>query len=61
MQFKVVREKLLHGAVLQANGWDKYFLCGMSLSNPSVLGKSKWEGENAFGRVLTSLQETFKH
>ena len=48
------------GLLVEANRNDKLFSCGLSLANPNVLDKNKWEGENVLGQILTSLRETFK-
>ena len=62
-QNEVLKQKLLssRGALVEANGRDKYFSCGLSLANPSILETSKWEGENILGQVLTSLREVLKN
>ena len=49
------------GLLVEANGRDNFFSCGLSLSNPNILDSNKWEGENVLGQILTSLRETFKN
>ena len=56
-QNEELKKKLLSslGALVEANRRDKFFSCGLSLSNPNILEKNKWERENVLGEVLTSL------
>ena len=49
------------GSLVEASRWDMFFSCGLSLSNPNILDRNKWEGENVLGQILTSLRETFKN
>ena len=53
-----LREKLLKtkGDLVEANGRDCYFSCGLSLSDPNILDKSTWCGENILGQILTQLR-----
>ena len=57
-----LKSKLLssQGTLVEANRRDTYFSCGISLSDPNILDRSKWLGENMLGRILTQLRETLK-
>ena len=61
-QNEELKKKLLSSrdALVEANRWDKFFSCGLSLTNPNMLEKNKWEGENVLGKELTSLREILK-
>ena len=53
-----LREKLLKtkGDLVEVNGRDCYFSCGLSLADPNILDKSTWRGENILGQILTQLR-----
>ena len=54
-----LRKKLLEtkGELVEANGRDCYFSCGIQLSDPAILDKSLWLGENILGQILTQLRK----
>ena len=49
------------GALVEANQRDNLFSCGLSLSNPQILERSRWTGQNILGDILTNLRNTLKH
>ena len=53
-----LRKKLLEtkGELVEANGRDYYFSCGIWLSDPAILDKSLWLGENVLRQILTQLR-----
>ena len=54
-----LKMKLLEtkGDLVEANGRDSYFSCGLPLSDPNILDKSTWLGENILGQILTQLRK----
>ena len=53
-QNKHLREKLVasQGLLVEANKKDKFFSCGLSLADPNILDKNKWEGQNILRETL---------
>ena len=48
------------GNLVEANRKDQFFSCGLALSDPNILDKSTWTGENILGDILTNLREVLK-
>ena len=40
---------------------DKYFSCGLALSDPSVIEESRWQGENVLGKILVDLRVVLRN
>ena len=57
-----LKSKLLHsqGTLVEANEKDKFFSCGLSLADPSILDSSRWLGSNVLGTILTDLRSSFR-
>ena len=49
------------GNLVEANHNDQFFSCGLALSDPNILDKSRWTGKNILGEILTNLRELLKH
>ena len=45
------------GEIVEANRHDKFFSCGLALSDERTLNKSNWEGTNILGQILMELRE----
>ena len=63
LQNQKLKKQLIEsqGSLVEANGRDNFFSCGLALSNPNILDRNKWQGENVLGQTLTSLRETLKN
>ena len=48
------------GEIVEANRHDKFFSCGLGLSDRNSLDKSKWEGSNILGQILMEMREHYK-
>ena len=54
LQKKLVQSR---GTIVEANKYDNFFSCGLSLSDSSIMEQSKWRGENCLGIILMQLRE----
>ena len=48
------------GILVEANEKDSYFSCGLSLSDPHIMERSRWAGKNILGDILTELRDRLK-
>ena len=48
------------GEMVEANRYDKFFSCGLALSDRKTLIKSNWEGSNILGQILMELRDSHK-
>ena len=55
-----LKKKLLNsrGALLEANRNDNFFSCGLARSDPNILDKTKWLGDNHLGQILMQVRQS---
>ena len=55
-----LQQKLLQsrGILVEANRNDKFFSCGLALSDPNILDRTKWLGENNLGQILNEVRQS---
>ena len=55
-----LKKKLLNsrGALVEANRNDNFFSCGLALSDPNILDKTKWLGDNHLGQILMQVRQS---
>ena len=50
--------KTTKGLIVEANPHEKFFSCGLSISDKKIEDYSQWPGENALGQILCDLRES---
>ena len=62
-QNTLLADKLLltQGSLVEANRNDKFFSCGLGLSDPNVIEESRWEGQNILGQILVDLRNRLRN
>ena len=48
------------GEIVEANRHDKFFSCGLGLSDRKSLDKENWEGSNILGQILMDMREQYR-
>lgn len=46
--------------LVEASPYDKIWGIGMGVENENITNKSKWNGQNLLGKVLSSVRDTLK-
>lgn len=58
-----LKEKLMNTTgklIVEASPVDKIWGIGLAEDNPDIYDKSKWEGENLLGKILTQLRNDYE-